>query len=31
MEVVSNGKVVGTFIDFADDMDFVMVSTKKWE
>lgn len=28
MEVVSNGKVVGTFIDFADDMDFVMVSTK---
>ena len=28
MEVVSNGKVVGTFVDFADDMDFVTVSTK---
>lgn len=27
MEVVSNGKVVGTFVDFADDLDFVLVST----
>ena len=28
MEVKSNGKVVGTFIDFADNMDFVLVGTK---
>lgn len=28
MEVVSNGKVVGTFIDFADNMDFIVVGTK---
>lgn len=28
MEVKSNGKVVGTFVDFADNMDFVSVSTK---
>ena len=27
MEVVSNGKVVGTFVGFADDLDFVLVST----
>lgn len=29
MEVKSNGKVVGTFIDFADSMDFILVSTNK--
>ena len=29
MEVKSNGKVVGTFVDFADNMDFVLVDTKK--
>lgn len=28
MEVKSNGKVVGTFVDFADNMDFVLVGTK---
>ena len=28
MEVKSNGKVVDTFVDFADNMDFVLVSTK---
>lgn len=28
MEVKSNGKVVGTFIDFADDLDYIVVSTK---
>ena len=29
MEVKSNGKVVGTFIGFADNMDFILVSTNK--
>ena len=28
MEVKSNGKIAGTFIDFADNMDFVLVGTK---
>lgn len=27
MEVKSNGKIVGTFVDFADDVDFVLVGT----
>lgn len=30
MEVKSNGKVVGTFVDFADELDFIVVKTKKW-
>lgn len=28
MEVKSNGKVVGTFVDFADKLNFVVVKTK---
>lgn len=28
MEVKSNGKVVGTFVGFADKVDFVVVKTK---
>ena len=28
MEVKSNGKVVGTFVDFADELDFIVVKTK---
>ena len=28
MEVKSNGKVVGTFVDFADELDFVLDETK---
>lgn len=28
MEVKNNGKVVGTFVDFADKLDFIMVKTK---
>lgn len=28
MEVINNGKVVGTFVDFADDVDFIVVKTK---
>lgn len=28
MEVKSNGKIVGTFIGFTNNMDFVLVSTK---